>query len=59
MNTITKENLWHYQWDTPVVPGEKLSGNNGVITEDQRQAWPEETDYKMITLSPRMNRTKL
>jgi len=41
MNTITWGNSWHYRRSTSVVPEDKLSSNNGVITESQRQAWPE------------------
>jgi hypothetical protein len=33
MNTITKDNSWHYQWNKPVVSGEMLSSNNGVMTD--------------------------
>jgi hypothetical protein len=42
MNTITTGNLCHYQWSTPVAARDKLSSNHGVMTENQRQAWPEE-----------------
>jgi hypothetical protein len=31
-------------------PGDKLSSSNGVMTEDRRQAWPEETDCKKANI---------
>jgi len=46
MNTITKGNSWHYQWSTPVVSGDKLSNNNGVMTENQSQTWTEDPIIK-------------
>jgi hypothetical protein len=46
MKTITMGNSWHHQWSTSVVSGDKLSSKNGVMTEIERQPWPEEPIIK-------------
>jgi len=46
MNTITKGNSWQYRWSTLVDSGDKLASKNGIMTEIQRQAWPEEPIIK-------------